>query len=161
MNEIKQKLSSVEPNQRVLLLSHCLRPSQTCPGKFDKKGLVCPDDCSEDCVLGRLRKYALAMGYSGVCIAAGGAMALRFVREHSPDGIVAVACDKELAEGVDGVTELFEDSEEVPAIVVVPLLKDGCVDTEVDEGQVIGAISLGSVAEWKELRVPSANRARL
>jgi hypothetical protein len=148
MNEIEQRLAAVDPARRVVLLSQCLRPSQTCPGKFDKKGLVCPEDCSEDCVLGRLRKSALGLGYSGVCIAAGGAMALRFVKEHNPQAIVAVACDKELEEGVCGVREMFEGGEEIPAVVIVPLLKDGCVDTEVDEEQVLEAITLGSPAEW-------------
>ena len=161
MNEIEERLVAVDPSYRVLLLAQCLRPSQTCPGKFDKKGLACPEDCSENCVIGRLREFALGLGYSGVCIAAGGAMALRFVKEHNPRGIVAVACDKELGEGVDGVKELFEGSKEIPAIVVVPLLRDGCVDTEVDEEQVLKAIALGSATEWRELDMQGANRASL
>lgn len=161
MNEIEQKLAAVDPDRRILLLAQCLRPSQTCPGKFDKKGLACPEDCGEDCILGRIREYALAIGYSGVCIAAGGAMALRFVKEHNPRGIVAVACSKELGEGVDDVKELFEDSGGVPAVVVIPLLSDGCVDTKADEEQVLEAIALGSSAGWRELHVQGANRARL
>jgi hypothetical protein len=161
MNEIEERLVAVDPPYRVLLLAQCLRPSQTCPGKFDKKGLACPEDCSENCVIGRLREFALGLGYSGVCIAAGGAMALRFVKEHNPRGIVAVACGRELGEGVDGVKELFEDNEEIPAIVVLPLLRDGCVDTEVDEEQVLKALALGSATEWGEMDMQGANRASL
>ena len=161
MNEVEQRLAAVDPAYRVVLLSQCLRPSQTCPGKFNKKGLVCPEDCSEDCVLGRFREFALGLGYSGACIAAGGAMALRFVKEHTPRAIVAVACDKELGEGVDGVKELFEGREEIPAIVVIPLLRDGCVDTEVDEEQVLKAIALGSATGLREPDMQGANRARL
>ena len=161
MNEIEERLVAVDPPYRVLLLAQCLRPSQTCPGKFDKKGLACPEDCSEDCVIGRLREFALGLGYSGVCVAAGGAMALRFVKEHNPRGIVAVACYRELGEGVDGVKELFEDNEEIPAIVVLPLLRDGCVDTEVDEEQVLKALALGSATEWRGMDMQGANRASL
>lgn len=144
---IEEELSQVNTGERVLLLSHCLRPSQTCPGKFDKKGLRCPDSCAEDCVIRRLRALASRLGYKGVCVAAGGAMALRFVREYNPRGIVAVACDKELAEGVEGVREMMKDAPEIPPSVIVPLLKDGCVDTEVDEGRVLEALTLGCSCE--------------
>lgn len=140
---IEERLSGIAPSERVLLLSHCLRPSQTCPGKFDKKGLMCPADCSEDCVLRRFKKVASEMGYKGVCIAAGGAMALRFIKEHNPKGIVAIACDKELAEGIEGVKGMVKDERGFPVIVTIPLLRDGCVDTEVDEGQAVEAIAFG------------------
>lgn len=136
-------LSSVDPAQRILLLSHCLRPSQTCPGKFSKAGLICPEDCTEDCVIKRLRETAFSSGYKGTCVAAGGAMALKFVKEHNPKGIVAIACDRELSEGVEGVKEMVKDEKEVPAIVIVPLTSDGCVDTEVDEEQAIKEITSG------------------
>lgn len=146
MESGEQLLAEVSPAERVLLLSHCLRPSQTCPGKVHKRGLVCPEGCTEDCVLGRLRQAALALGYKGVCIASGGSMAYKFVAEQKPRGIVAVACPKELAEGVEAVLDLASSNDEAPAIVVVPLTKDGCVDTEVDEAQALAAISLGCAA---------------
>jgi len=140
---IDEGLSQVDPSQRVLLLSHCLRPSLTCPGKFSKQGLTCPEDCNEDCVLKRFIGVASKMGYKGACIAAGGAMALKFIKEYNPLEVVAVACDRELTEGIEGVKEMLKDEQRIPAIVIVPLLSDGCVDTEVDEKQVLEAISLG------------------
>lgn len=143
MTEPEEALLGLAPSERVLLLSHCMRPSQTCPGKFTKTGLNCPDNCMETCNLNEFRRAALLLGYKGVCIAAGGAMALRFVKGHNPRGIVAVACDKELVEGVTGVKGLAADEQGVPAIVVIPLLKDGCVDTEVDVARVLGAIAAG------------------
>ena len=75
-------------------------------------------------------------------------MALKFIREKNPKGIVAVACMKELAEGVDAVSELEGNekddgsSNNVPIIISVPLLKDGCVDTEVDEEEAERIITL-------------------
>lgn len=140
---IENGLSEVDPSERVLLLSHCMRPSQTCPGKFNKAGLMCPEDCTEDCVIKRLTEAALAKGYKGTCVAAGGAMALKFVKEHHPRGIVAIACDRELSEGVEGVKELTKEEQELPTIVIIPLIGDGCVDTEVDEGKALEAITLG------------------
>jgi hypothetical protein len=121
-----------------------LRPSQTCPGRFNKEGLQCPAGCQQDCAIGHFRQAANEMGYKGVCIAAGGAQALRFVKERKPKGIVAVACDKELEEGVQSMGEISDQLKETPTVMVVPLLKDGCVDTEVDETAVLRAIRLGA-----------------
>ena len=150
MNETLEKLSATDPGERVLLLSHCLRPSQSCPGKFDRKGLICPPDCEQDCVIGRLKEAAISLGYKGVCIAAGGAMAVRFVAEQDPRGIVAVACHKELVEGVEAVESMARSGDkEAPVIATIPLSKDGCVDTEVNEELALEAISVGCQARRK------------
>jgi hypothetical protein len=143
----EQELARVEPAKRVLLLSHCLRPSQTCAARYNKEGLACTDDCTINCVIGRLRRLALRLGYGGVCIAPGGQLALRFVRERCPAGIVAIACYKELEEGVAGVRQLADNLEVPPAIITVPLTRDGCVDTEVDEARAAAAIRLGCQQE--------------
>jgi len=79
----------------------------------------------------RLRRAAEEAGYEGVCVAPGGRLAVRYLIEHQPAGVVAIACDKELEEGLDAIHEL-EWSSGRPEVVVVPLLKDGCVDTQVD-----------------------------
>lgn len=134
----KEGLVAIAPSERVLLLPHCLRPSESCPGKYSKLGLVCLEDCSEPCAIRTLRQTALEQGYKGVCTAPGGSMVLRFVEQMSPQGIVAVACPKELELGVRGVEDLAQKHKiDMPAIVVIPLSKDGCVDTEVDVGEVV------------------------
>jgi uncharacterized protein len=142
MTTEEERFSNIDPANRILLLSHCLRPSQSCTAKYDKKGLICTDDCKEDCVIGRLRKAALALNYKGVCIAPGGSLAIKYVKETKPAGIVAIACKKELQEGVESVGEISDDSYK-PVIVSVPLTKDGCVDTEVDEKLAEKTIYLG------------------
>ena len=139
----EERFSLIHPSQRILLLPHCLRPSQTCPGKYTKQGLECPEDCAEDCTIGRLRRTALRLGYKGVCIAPGGRLAVKYVKENSPKAIVAVACQKELEEGIHGVRELSGGDELAPPIVIIPLAKDGCVDTEVDEEQALKIVTLG------------------
>ncbi|MFC1926599.1 DUF116 domain-containing protein [Chloroflexota bacterium] len=154
----EERLSHVLMSERILLLSHCMRPSQTCPGKFDKKGLLCPEDCNEDCVIRRSRGLALELGYKGVCIAAGGAMAIRFVKEYSPQGIVAVACAKELEEGVEAVEKTVQDGMEMPVVVAVPLITDGCVDTEVDGERLLKAIALGYCPDAAEDKKSPDNR---
>ena len=144
MNSIdKERLSRIEPQERVLLLSHCLRPSQTCPAKYNKQGLDCLDDCAEDCAIGRLRRVAVGLGYKGVCIAPGGRLAVRFIQENKPRGIVAIACMKELEEGVQAVSQLAPGAALKPVVLVVPLTTEGCVDTEVDEDRAMKMITLG------------------
>jgi hypothetical protein len=73
---------------------------------------------------------------------------------------VAVACDKELKEGVSGVEEITKGNGEMPTIVIIPLTKDGCVDTEVDEEQALKTISLGLDGS-KSWDMPRVNMARL
>ncbi len=142
MKRSVEELATIDPADRILLLSHCLRPSQSCPGKFGKEGLVCPTDCREDCVVGRLQKAALDLGYKGVCIAAGGSMALRFALQTNPRGVVAVACTKELVEGVERVQEKM-NGRGIPTLVPISLLVEGCVDTKVDEALVLEVLAVG------------------
>jgi len=145
-DSVEQRLSQIPPSQRILLLPHCLRPSRTCVGKYNKQGLQCPEDCTEDCAIGRLRSVALNLGYKGVCIAPGGRLAVNYVKETHPEAIVAVACQKELEEGIHGVQQL-SGSEPTPVIAIVPLARDGCVDTEVNEEKAMEWIAMGCSLE--------------
>ena len=65
---------------------------------------------------------------------------MRFVKQLQPERIVAVACPKELDLGVRSVEEMIGSLDTVPSVRVVPLSKDGCVDTEVDVDRVLRAI---------------------
>ncbi len=124
-----ETLQKVPMGERVLLLPHCLRPSQACPGRPSKEGFQCPDDCQEECAIRRLKEEAHNLGYKAVCIAPGGALALKFVKKQAPQAVVAIACHKELAEGAEAVSELDGP---IPRVATLPLREDGCVDTEVD-----------------------------
>ena len=68
---------------------------------------------------------------------------MRFVKRLQPERILAVACPKELDLGVRSVEEMIDGLDDVPSVRVVPLSKDGCVDTEVDVDCVLQAIG-----EW-------------
>ncbi|MBI4285991.1 MAG: DUF116 domain-containing protein [Chloroflexi bacterium] len=143
VNYVEERLLQVPPSERILLLPHCLRPSQNCSGKYNKRGLQCPDDCTEDCTTGRLRRAALHLGYKGVCIAPGGRLAINYVKETRPEAIVAVACQKELEAGIHAVQQLGSNEGPAPVIAIASLTRDGCVDTEVDEERALELIALG------------------
>jgi len=146
----EEELANISPSKRILLLSHCLRPSKYCKAKISKEeGLLCWDGCKVNCILGKLKKLAEKLKYKGVCIAPGGSMAIKFVKKNQPEGIVAIACRKELEEGVCAVKEIVEKenggdggSNGMPVMATIPLTKDGCVDTEVDEKEAKRIISL-------------------
>jgi geranylgeranyl diphosphate synthase type II len=124
-------VASVPFSKRVLLLPHCLRPSQDCPGKMTKQGLDCTGCPLTDCAIYKLRVAAAEVGYGGVCVAPGGRLAIRFLADHQPAGVVAIACDKELEEGLEAIAQM-EWEDDRPIVVTFPLSRDGCVDTEVD-----------------------------
>jgi hypothetical protein len=144
--DVRLDFASIDPADRILLLPHCLRPSDGCRGRHTRSGMECPDDCDLPCSLRSLREAALAAGYKGVCIAPGGRLALRYVEEKQPRGIVAVACEKELSEGASGVKEAAARGLALPSMIVIPLARDGCVDCEVDEEEAIRMIRLGCQA---------------
>ncbi len=137
----RKKLARVPAAERVLLLPHCLRQSNSCHGKYDKLGLQC-QECNPDCAVNRLRAAAISRGYLGVCVAPGGRLAVTYIENTRPKAIVAIACAKELAEGVQNVKGLAGQTAK-PIIVIVPLVKDGCVDTEVDVDLALEMIGLG------------------
>ncbi len=137
----EERILDIRPSERVLLLSHCLRRTETCQGRYTSQGLQCRE-CNPDCPVNQLRQAALGFGYRGVCIAPGGQLAIKYVAETKPLAIVAIACEKELREGIQGVSELAGDNSPIP-IVAVPLSKDGCVDTEVDVELALEKIALG------------------
>lgn len=140
MIEVEEQLGLVPVSERILLLPHCLRRSATCRGTYSKKGLDCIG-CNPDCPVNHLRSRAVALGYKGVCVAPGGRLAVTFVRESRPRAIVAVACEKELEDGIKNVREL--GGEKAPVIAIIPLTVDGCVDTETDEEEALRIIGLG------------------
>jgi hypothetical protein len=132
-------LRDVPPEQRMLLLPHCLRPSQGCPGRMTRQGLDCTGCTDTSCKIYVLRQAALKARYGSICVAPGGRLAVRRVGEVQPSAIVAVACNKELEEGVAAVNSLDWPGP-VPPVVQIPLTYDGCVDTDVDLEVALGLI---------------------
>jgi len=142
--DITQRMKEIPPADRVLLLSHCLKISARCQARYDREvGLMC-EGCEEECPINRIVKAAQERGFGGVCIAPGGKLAIRYVEKHHPKGIVAVACRSELQEGIEAVSHLSGNGTgwDEPIIITIPLLREGCVDTEVDVEAVLEAIKL-------------------
>ena len=124
-------LKAVCPTDRVLLLPHCLRRSEHCQATYEREvGLKCKK-CDPLCPINRIVSTAEKLGLGGICVAPGGSIAVEYLKRRKPQGIVAVACPKELVMGVEAVRSLSDNGWE-PVVITIDLLKDGCVDTEVD-----------------------------
>jgi len=134
------QIAQIPVTERILLLPHCLRRTETCKAKYSKAGLECMA-CNPDCAINKLTKIAIDLGYKGVCVAPGGRLAVNYVNEIRPRAIIAVACQKELEEGIGNVNGLATYYS--PLIVIIPLNKDGCVDTEVDVDKAAETIQAG------------------
>jgi len=121
------KFMKVDYSDRVLLLPHCLR-SRDCPAKMSELGYICLN-CG-NCPIGELKEYAEKLGYKGVYILPGGALAERVLSKVKPKAVIGVACYKECVLGHVILLKLGIIGQ------AVPLLRDGCIDTIVDVNHV-------------------------
>ena len=133
-------LGAVPPEERVLLLPHCLRRSDHCRARYTREaGLQC-EGCDAECPINRILQSARARHFGAILVAPGGSMAVGFLKEHKLPAILAVACPKELAMGVDAVVSLSRNGWD-PVLITLDLTRDGCVDTEVDVDLVVEFIN--------------------
>jgi geranylgeranyl pyrophosphate synthase len=117
----------VAPPRRLLFLPCCLRDREACQGTLDASGLTCVG-CS-DCVIRRLKSVAEDLG-SRVIIAEGTPAVVAELLECDTDAILGVACLDSLEKAFRRVLDVG-----VPYLAV-PLLRDGCFDTCVEEDLV-------------------------
>ncbi len=115
--------SRVPPARRLLLLPHCMARTDSCRGSVDTYGLHCAD-CGA-CDITRLRAEGEAMGYQ-VIVAEGTGQLLDRLTAGSADAILGVACMDSLARSFARLSEFG-----VPHMAI-PLLRDGCRNTETD-----------------------------
>ncbi len=118
---------TVALHRRLFLLPHCLRDQTACAGSYDSVGLHCAG-CGS-CEIHALKAEAEQLGYS-VIVAEGTSSVLFRVLEGDADAILGVACLDSLERSFQRVVELG-----IPH-VAVPLLRDGCKDTEAEIGQI-------------------------
>ena len=120
-----------KPENVLLLLPHCLQ-NHTC------KELVKNDirECKEcgRCKMKELKALADKTGVP-VCVASGGRVAQQRARDPIVEVVLAIACDRELAEGIRATfpKRVYAVSNEWP--------HGACRDTDVDVAKVEAALS--------------------
>lgn len=131
-------LKEIHPKDIILCLPHCLRRTETCKATYDKEaGLQCKR-CNPDCAINRILDAAERRGIEHICVSPGGRMVINYLKSHPGKAIIAVACPKEIEEGVGILKDL--NMLERCILCTVNLTKDGCVNTEVDVDEVVALI---------------------
>ena len=123
-NEVWRDTVAATPfERRILLLPKCVRSSTTCQAESDALGLLC-EACGH-CPIGGIQQEAEALGYV-VLVAEGTTAVAALLAKGEADAIVGVSCLPALEKSFRPLT-----AHAIPGLAV-PLLRDGCVDTEVD-----------------------------
>jgi len=131
-NEIhRENFGKVAPKYKLVFLPQCLRKSRKCKAKLGEEGYDCIA-CSKDCRAAEIKRLGESAGYR-VFIVPGGSMVSKIVAKYRPKAVVGIACMKELVMALDELR--------VPTHAV-ELLKDGCVETDVDMEKVKAALAI-------------------
>ena len=118
------------PEEILILLPHCLQWSG-CALRVSSR----PENCARcgNCDLASLMELVDRYGV-GIGVATGGTLARRIVKSKKPRLIIAVACERDLASGI-------QDTYPLPAYGVLNERPNGpCLDTRVAAGRIEEAI---------------------
>jgi len=140
MYEFKYRKAPKEKS--LLFLPHCLRHPKKCQAKYDKEGLKC-EKCGK-CKIKDLVELAEKSGWQGAFICPGGSMVKALIKKHKPKAILGVSCYNEAKLAFEN---LRNSSVTLQAVL---LLRDGCVNTDVNIDEVKEKMELLEGNEEKE-----------
>jgi geranylgeranyl pyrophosphate synthase len=123
-------------NRRLLILPQCLKNNSSCSALVDDMGLICAG-CNQ-CSINSVLNEAEARGYATL-VAEGTSSALTLVEEGSVDAILGVSCLESLQKSFSKVV-----SSSIPSLAI-PLLNNGCSNTEVDNAWLLNEINTQSI----------------
>jgi len=110
-------------NEKIIFLPHCLR-NQDCKARLEADGYKCLN-CGK-CGIGKFKKKTEELGFK-VFIVPGASIIKKIMKKYtSPEIVIGVACGPELKEGIALMKKHGIKTK------TLQLLKDGCVNTEVD-----------------------------
>lgn len=127
---VRTNQKSLRPEQILLLAPHCLQHN-SCPHKVTNDINNCRrcGKCKVADMLQLRDQYGIRVG-----VATGGTLARKLVKEYRPKAIVAVACERDLASGI-------QDCSPIPVLGVLNERPFGpCFNTQVSTPGVIKAI---------------------
>ena len=135
-----EKFAKVEAEDRIVIVPQCLRHVK-CPARLDSMiGIACKE-CGL-CILKDLKAEAEKLGY-GFYIVPGGRFVQRIVKTVKPKAALGVACIKDLN------IAMHELAGTKTVVQGVPLLKDGCVQTQVNTKELMMKLRAG-IADVEE-----------
>lgn len=122
---------NINSDQLLVLAPHCLQKN-SCPHKITTNINNCKrcGQCPVDKLLDIRDKYGVHIG-----LATGGTLARKYVKEYRPRAIVAIACERDLASGI-------QDSNPIPVLGVLNERPYGpCFNTQISVPRLEEAIS--------------------
>ena len=131
----RDTVAAVPFHRRIFLLPQCLRSAENCKAQIDEFGLLC-DECG-GCVIGPLQQEAENLGMMAL-VAEGSTVVAGIIENGGADAVIGVSC-------LDALEKAFPYmvNHAVPGMAV-PLLCDGCIDTQVDADMVREMLHLRS-----------------
>ncbi len=129
---VKSEHKRYPPERILLLMPHCLQSSE-CKVRLTYNIANCKrcGKCPIDCLLELSQLYGVKLA-----IATGGTIARRIVVQTRPKLIIAVACDRDLASGI-------QDTYPIPVYGVLNERPHGpCLDTIVQRSAIVEALEL-------------------
>lgn len=127
-SSMAEKFKAVPFSERIILLPHCMRSTGNCKAKDEGTYYSCVR-CGA-CKIAQITKLANELGYKKVYIMKGGKAIQNLLINEKIKAVVAVACHFEGAQGIKMTDKLKVITQ------FIPLLKDGCCDTDVDIDKV-------------------------
>lgn len=132
---LRNSFSNVPYKDRLVVVPQCLR-NIDCKTTFNSvEGAQCLK-CGK-CKIIEIVEKAQELGYMGVYIAPGGGFVRRIIKKMKPKAVLGIGCAWEVNAGILEVA-----SEGIP-VQGVMLLRDGCVETDVDLEQVFEVMEYG------------------
>ncbi|NYT06352.1 MAG: DUF116 domain-containing protein [Methanomicrobiales archaeon] len=125
--------ASIPVDDRAVFLPQCLRNAR-CPAHLTPEGIKC-QHCNQ-CGIGKTSEELEGLGYR-VFIVPGSTFIKRIVKKYHPKAIIGVGCLMEVKEGLE-----MCDQFGLAAMGVVTL-KDGCVETVVNWGDILETAGIG------------------
>lgn len=129
--------ASIPYSQRLVILPHCLRATESCAAKEKKAEYICAK--CRSCKIAEITEKAEELGYLGVRVVKGGSTVSAVLDEVKPRAVVGVACNFEGALGV------LECERKGITVQFVTLSRDGCADTDVEIKDVLQTLEYRSL----------------
>ena len=127
----REEFAAIPFDKRLFMMPHCLKQAENCTAKMDDVQLHC-NNCGL-CSIADLNTVGNRMGYN-VLVAEGTPVVLKLIASGQVDGILGIACLNVLEKAFDKVLQVG-----IPSLAI-PLLRDTCHNTEVDEDWVLSAL---------------------
>jgi geranylgeranyl diphosphate synthase, type II len=131
-------VAAIPYDKRLLLLPQCLKHSTECQGHLDDIGLVC-SRCGR-CDTAELQNQAEQLGYA-MLVAEGSPVVMSLIESGQVQAVIGVSCLSMLEKVFP-----YMEAGAVPGLAI-PLLGEGCCDTQVDMTWAQEAINCSSRSE--------------